>query len=99
MRHWQLGPGMARRGEAVGCFNQPLNPITSVQLLWPLGVSASSGSVRLYHLPTATKLRMFRFAAQVFQLSMDNMQFITSHQVISDAERDAAKTHFHRMGP
>ena len=55
MRHWQLGPGMARRGEAVGCFNQHGNPITSVQLLWPLGVSSSSGSVRLYHLPTATK--------------------------------------------
>jgi len=80
VRLWNLGPDLRDRSKAVACHNQHGNPVTAVQVLWPLGVSASSGSVRLYYHPTGACLRTFRFSAYVYDLHMDSRHFVTSHQ-------------------
>jgi len=80
VRLWNLGPDLRDRSHAVACHNQHGNPVTAVRILWPLGMSASSGSVRLYYHPTGACLRTIRFSKYVFDLHMDFMHFVTSHQ-------------------
>ena len=80
VRLWNLGPDLRDRSSAVACHNQHGNPVTSVQLTWPLGVSASSGSVRLYYHPTGACIRTFRFSAYVYDMHADSRHFVTSHQ-------------------
>ena len=81
VRLWKLGIGLGDRSNAVACHNQHGNPITAVSLLWPLGMSASSGSVRLYHHPSGACLRTFRFSKYVYDMQLDCRQFVTSEQV------------------
>ena len=81
VRLWKLGIGLGDRSNAVSCHNQHGNPVTAVSLLWPLGMSASSGSVRLYHHPSGACLRTFRFSKYVYDMQMDCRQFVTSEQV------------------
>ena len=81
VRLWKLGPDLRDRSHAVACHNQHGNPVTAVRILWPLGMSASSGSVRLYYHPSGTALRTIRFSKYVYDLNMDTMHFVTTHQV------------------
>jgi len=80
VRLWKLGADLRDRSQAVACHNQHGNPVTAVSLLWPLGISASSGSVRLYYHPSGACLRTFRFSKYVFDMQMDHMHFVTSHR-------------------
>merc|ERR1719186_358835 len=80
VRLWQLGPNLRDRSKKISCHNQHGNPVTSVEVRWPLGISASSGSVRVFHHPTGACLRTFRFSAYVFDLHFNENHFITSHQ-------------------
>jgi len=80
VRLWKLGPDLRDRSQAVACHNQHGNPVTAVRILWPLGMSASSGSVRLYYHPSGTCLRNIRFTNHVFDLHIDHMHFVTSHK-------------------
>lgn len=80
VRLWNLGPNLRDRTKKVSCHNQHGNPITSVEVRWPLGMSASSGSVRVFHHPTGACLRTFRFSAYVFDLHFNEHHFVTSHQ-------------------
>jgi len=80
VRLWNLGPNLRDRTKKISCHNQHGNPITSVEVRWPLGMSASSGSVRVFHHPTGACLRTFRFSAYVFDLHFNENHFITSHQ-------------------
>jgi len=80
VRLWNLGPDLRDRSHAVACHNQHGNPVTAVRVLWPLGMSASSGSVRLYYHPTGACLRTIRFSKYVYDLHMDFTHFVTSHQ-------------------
>ena len=81
VRLWKLGPDLRDRSHAVACHNQHGNPVTGVRILWPLGMSASSGSVRLYYHPSGACIRTIRFSKYVYDLHMDNLRFVTSHQV------------------
>ena len=78
---WKLGSDLCDGSQAVSCYKLHGNPVIAVRLLWPLGMSASSGSVRLYHHPTAACLRTIKFPMYVYDLNMDHMHFATSHQV------------------
>jgi len=80
VRLWKLGPDLRDRSHAVACHNQHGNPVTAVRILWPLGMSASSGSVRLYYHPSGAALRTIRFSKYVYDLHMDSTHFVTSHQ-------------------
>jgi len=80
VRLWKLGPDLRDRSQAVACHNQHGNPVTAVRILWPLGMSASSGSVRLYYHPSGTCFRNIRFTNYVFDLHLDYMHFVTSHK-------------------
>jgi len=80
VRLWNLGPTFLDKTKKISCHNQHGNPITSVHMRWPLGMSASSGSVRVFHHPTGACLRTFRFSAYVFDLHFNENHFATSHQ-------------------
>ena len=81
VRLWKLGPDLRDRSLSVECHNQHGNRVTAVRILWPLGMSASSGSIRLYYLPTGICLRNIRFTNYIFDLHLDYMHFVTSHKV------------------
>jgi len=80
VRLWNLGPDLKDRTKKVCVHNQHGNPVTSVEVRWPLGLSSSSGSVRLYHHPTGACLRTFRFSAYVYDFHFNENHFVTSHQ-------------------